>query len=188
MKHTCIVYFITQVFFFTTALNPAIAKLPNMNRPSLSDASNQITTETSRTKTPKEDIRKTVCTKSIRSNFRKGPDTNSPIEYEVLVRGYPLKVIKFIDTWYATEDFEGNIAWISQINVKQNCGAIVSSSSLTSVYFAPSVKSKVILSLQKGFIIHSVECLTPKWCSVKINEKTGWVLKENLWGNVGEPS
>ena len=184
MKQICIVYFITQVFFFNTSL----AKLPNTNRPSLSDVSSQITTQSSHKKTPNDDTRKTVCTKSIRSNFRKGPDTNSPIEYEVLIRGYPLKVIKFIDTWYATEDFEGNIAWISQINVKQNCGAIVSSSNLTSVYFAPSVKSKVIISLQKGFIIHSVECLTQKWCSVKINEKTGWVLKENLWGNVGDGS
>ena len=184
MKLICIVYFITQVFFFNTSF----ARLPNANRPSLNDASTQITTQNSRSKTIKEDIRKTVCTKSIRSNFRKGPDTNSPIEYEILIRGYPLKVIKFIDTWYATEDFEGNIAWISQINVKQNCGAIVASSSLTSVYFTPSVKSKVIISLQKGFIIHKVECLTPKWCSVQINEKTGWVLKENLWGNVGETS
>jgi len=100
------------------------------------------------------------------------------------VRGYPLKVIKFIDTWYATEDFEGNIAWISQINVKEHCGVIVSSVGLSFVYFSPSAKAKILMSLQRGFIVHSVECFTKEWCSVKIGEKTGWMLRENLWGNI----
>jgi SH3-like domain-containing protein len=69
--------------------------------------------------------REIVCTKSFRSNFRKGPSTNFPIAYEILIRGYPLQVIKYVDTWYAVEDFEGTIAWISEINIKKTCGAII---------------------------------------------------------------
>ncbi len=185
MKVTCIIYFITQVFFFNTMQHFAFAGSVSTNQPSLSDVASQITSKSS-AKKPINDRRETVCTKSIRSNFRKGPDVASPVQYEVLVRGYPLKVIKFADTWYATEDFEGNVAWISQINIKKNCGAIVVNPALTFVYFSPSVKSKVILSLQKGFIIHTVECLNAKWCSVKINEKTGWILKEHIWGKLSE--
>ncbi len=183
MKHRCIIYFITQVFFFTALQHISTAQSVNLNQPSLSDVSSRIKSKSLIKKSANDD-RETICTKSIRSNFRKGPDTASPIEYEVLVRGYPLKVIKFIDTWYATEDFEGNVAWISQINTKKNCGAIVVNPTLTFVYFSPSVKSKVILSLQKGFIIHTIECFNRNWCSVKINEKTGWILRENIWGNI----
>lgn len=179
-----IIYFITQAFFFG---GQSLAKV-KINQPSLGDLARHVESDSNQNSSVKKqakhvnDARKVVCTKSIRSNFRKGPDVTSPVQYEILVRGYPLRVIKFIDTWYATEDFEGNIAWISQINVKEHCGAIVNSTGLTFVYFSPLVKSKVLMSLQRGFIIHSVECLTEEWCSVKIDEKTGWVLKENLWG------
>ena len=176
-----IIYFITQGFFLEMSVFfPKIvyARVETASQPSL------VVKNVKNGAVYKEDLRKTVCTKSMRSNFRKGPDINSPVEYEVLVRGYPLKVIKFIDTWYATEDFEGNIAWISQINVKENCGAVVKVNGLAFVYFYPSVNSKIVMSLERGFIIRNVECFTKEWCLVMIDDRTGWVLRSEIWGNV----
>ena len=190
MKRILFIYFITQVFFFTTSV---LGQKVEINSPSLDDLivsienqyqENKIKKQTKKTQLNASDSRETVCTKSFRSNFRKGPNTTFPVEYEILVRGYPLKVIKYVDSWYAVEDFEGVISWISEINVKKNCGAMVKTPGLAFVYLKPSKDAKVMLSLERGFIIHELECWTQEWCRVTVENKKGWMQMQDLWGNL----
>ena len=161
-------FLITQAFFsFAQAftLDDAITKIENEQK-----TKNGV------------DERKIVCTKSFHSNFRKGPDINFPIEYEILKSGYPLRVIKYADTWYAVEDFEGRMAWVGAVNVKAKCGAIVKSGGFASVFFMPNVKSKILFSLERGYILNNINCQTDLWCEVLINKTRGWIQKKDVWG------
>lgn len=179
-------HLITQVFFFeltaqSSSLDDVISAIEKQVIPNQRHKGQNKSSEITKNK---YDDRKTVCTKSFRSNFRKGPGINFPIEYEILRSGYPLKVIKNVDTWYAVEDFEGRIAWLGSINVRSKCGAIISKGGFTSIYFAPSTKSKILFSVEKGYIINELECQTAKWCLVTIQNTTGWILKNDIWGNI----
>lgn len=183
--------FITQVFFFlnysTLAENVKVEvhSLDDIIAFIEKDEKMQKSKESKKSvKSMDNDSRATVCTKSYHSNLRKGADVNFPVHYEILIKDYPLKVIKYIDTWYAIEDFEGEVAWISEINVKKKCGAIVKSYGLIPMYFRPEVQSKVLILLERGSIIKEIECISPEWCRVKINKQTGWVEKKHLWGNI----
>ena len=162
MKIYFIFFLITQGFFsnaFAITLDDAISKAENVEV-------------------------KFVCTKSVHANFRKGPDVKFPIEYQILKSGYPLKVIRYADTWYAVEDFEGRIAWIGGVNIRAKCGGIIKNAGLSSVYFMPNVKSKILFSLEKGYILSQIECFTPEWCEVKIKNVRGWIQKKDVWGGV----
>lgn len=183
MTLSILFYFITQGFFFEAIARPS----------SLDDIIAGIEKQVSPVKNKgmggkdpqlDNDGRKVVCTRSFRSNFRKGPSINFPVEYEILKSGYPLRVIKNVDTWYATEDFEGRIAWLGSVNVRSKCGAIVSKGGFAPVYFTPNTKSKILFSLERGYIITEIECQTEKWCSVAIKNTRGWIKKDNVWGNI----
>jgi SH3-like domain-containing protein len=169
MRFCFIFFLITQGFFFNT------------NALTLDDAIKNIENTGSK-KNDTKDVKKFVCTKSFHSNFRKGPDVNFPIEYEILKSGYPLKVLKYADTWYAVEDFEGRIAWVGSVNVRGRCGAIVKNGGFASVYFMPEVKSKILFSLEKGFILNEIECFTEEWCQIRIKNTKGWIQKKDVWG------
>ena len=71
MRFYFIFFLITQGFFFNT------------NALTLDDAIKNIENTGSK-KNDTKDVKKFVCTKSFHSNFRKGPDVNFPIEYEIL--------------------------------------------------------------------------------------------------------
>jgi SH3-like domain-containing protein len=187
MKYFIPIILITQALFYSSAFSGNV----QVDSPSLDDILSSIDEQSQKKMADKYknapkiiNNREIVCTKSFRSNFRKGPSTNFPIAYEILIRGYPLQVIKYVDTWYAVEDFEGTIAWISEINIKKTCGAIIKTHGLTPVYIKPSQQAKIILSLERGFIIHNLECLTKEWCEVEVNNTKGWITKENLWGKL----
>lgn len=168
MRIYFVFFLITQAFFsklYALTLDDAISNVQTFNTPNKD-----------------KDAGKIVCTKSFHSNFRKGPDINFPIEFEILKSGYPLKVLKYADTWYAVEDFEGRIAWVGRVNIRAKCGGIVKSQGFSSVYFMPNVNSKMLFSLEKGYILHNIECITEKWCKLKIKNKIGWIEKQNVWG------
>ncbi len=191
MKYFIAIILITQALFYNAFCYNALAGEVKVESPSLDDILSSIEEQSQKKIAEKQKTthkmannREIICTKSFRSNFRKGPGTTFPIAYEILVRGYPLQVIKYVDTWYATEDFEGTIAWISEINIKKNCGVIVKTHGLTPVYIKPSLKTKVILSLERGFIIDAIECLTKQWCEVEVNNTKGWIQKEHIWGEL----
>ncbi|MFT4967569.1 MAG: SH3-like domain-containing protein [Candidatus Deianiraeaceae bacterium] len=184
MKILLLIIFITQVFFCNTYA-------VEFDSPSLEDVISSINRViNTQDAESKPDISRNknmevVCTKSFHSNFRKGPGTSFPIKFEILVRGYPLKVIKYVDTWYAVEDVDGEVVWVSQINIKKSCGVIVKASGLAFMYIQPARTSKVIMSLERGLIINDLECFGA-WCQVQINKQTGWIERENLWGNVSK--
>lgn len=128
-------------------------------------------------------LEKYICTKTNHSNFRKGPGTKFPIEHKIMVPNYPLLVLKEADSWFGVQDFEGTVAWVSQINIKNSCGAIVKTPSVTFAYFHPSKEAKIVFSLQKGYIIPELQC-TLDWCKANIKNKTVWIQRTNLWGKL----
>lgn len=193
MKIQLILFFKWQVFFWFFAKNVLALQITN---PSIDDIISSIEVEERKTehsvitvkekpkvKKIEDDNLEIICTKTNHSNFRKGPDIKFPIEYKLLIVGYPLKVLKSIQGWYGVEDFDGVVAWISEINVKKKCGAIVKNPALAFVYLYPSENEKIIFSLERGFVINNIECFE-KWCKVKIQNKVGWILKSDLWGKL----
>lgn len=201
MKHYSAMFFKWQVFFWCSFGWFLVQNVNavEISSPSLEDIIASIHIEEkpeqnqNTRSTPKEQPSSTpyimddkleiICTKTNHSNLRKAPGTKFPIEYKVLVSGYPFKVVKTVSGWYGVEDFEGEVSWISEINIKKKCGAIVQNPALTFVYLHPSLESKVMLSLERGFIVHNIECFG-EWCEVKIQNKTGWMEKKDLWGNL----
>jgi SH3-like domain-containing protein len=119
------------------------------------------------------------CTKNSNVNFRNGPSVKFAIIYKVFKKGYPVKVIELMDSWFAVEDFKGDKMWVSSVNLTSKCGKIVKKQA--EIKLTPNNAAPIIATLEEGFIIHEVKC-HKKWCEVKMQTKKGWVLKDELWG------
>lgn len=124
---------------------------------------------------------KFLCTKSNNVNFRNGPGQQFAIIYKVFKKDYPVKIINTVEGWHAVEDFRGDKMWVSVVNLSSKCGKIVKNGKNAEVKIQPDENSITLMVLEGGFILEKITCYE-RWCQVSINNKLGWILKENIWG------
>lgn len=121
-----------------------------------------------------------LCSKSQNINARNGPSIKFAIIYKIAKKGYPLKVIEKVDHWFAVQDFKQDKMWISSSNLTSKCGKIIKMNHKAEVKMKPDLNSQTILFLEQGFVINKIHCYQT-WCSVKVSNKKGWILKSDLW-------
>ena len=119
--------------------------------------------------------------KNKKVNVRYGPSSESPIKYIYKKINLPLKVIDKKENFRRIEDHKKNSGWIHISQLKKSKSLITTSQKI--LFKNPTKYSKPLAKLDKGRLLLVKEC-KKNWCIVKTDQFSGWISKNNIWGNI----
>ena len=117
--------------------------------------------------------------KNNKVNVRYGPSLDYPVKFVYKKINYPVKLIDKKDNFRRIIDYKKNSGWIHISQLKKSNSIIILEDKI--LFKKASKFSKPIIKLQKGRLVIVKKCLS-KWCKVKVNEYTGWIKSDNVWG------
>jgi len=121
--------------------------------------------------------------RAAETNVRSGPGQNYPIKFTFKLRGLPVRVISEYDNWNEIEDFEGQSGWVTQsLLTKKRTLLVRINKGFTNMHSKPSEKSRVIYRLENNVVGDYLKCVD-SWCGIKVENKKGWVAKEDIFGD-----
>ena len=119
--------------------------------------------------------------KNNKVNVRYGPGFDYPIKFIYKKKFLPIKVIDKKENFRRIIDHKKNSGWIHISQLKKSKSLITTS---PKILFKKSTKySKPIAKLDKGRLIMVKKC-EKNWCNIKTEKFTGWIVKNNVWGNI----
>jgi SH3-like domain-containing protein len=120
--------------------------------------------------------------RSNETNIRSGPGSNYPIKFTFKLRNLPVRIVSEYDNWCEIEDYEGSRGWVAQnLITKKRHLMTFSKKNIIDIHAKKNEASKVIFHLENYVIGEYLKC-EDSWCSLKINDKKGWVLASDLYG------
>ena len=119
--------------------------------------------------------------KNNKVNVRYGPDLNSPIKYIYKKKFLPVKVIDKKENFRRIIDIKNNSGWIHTSQLSKRKSFILLEDQL--LFAKPTKYSKPILKIAKGRLLLIKKC-KKKWCRVKTQNYLGWIITNNIWGNI----
>jgi hypothetical protein len=130
-----------------------------------------------------EEVNYFASLRSSETNVRSGPGSNYPIKFSYKLRNIPVKIVSEYDNWYEIQDYEGEKGWVMQsLITKKRFLMTYSNNKIIDLYSKKNTNSKIIYHLENYVIGEYIDCENI-WCQIKINEKKGWVLSKDLFGN-----
>ena len=114
-------------------------------------------------------------------NLRQGPSGDYPIKIFYTKKYLPVLVFDSSDNYRKIRDHENNTGWIHVSQLSRKKAALVSSDQMI-MFKNSTIFSKPLVVLEKGRHCLVLKCES-EWCKVKTGKYSGWVKKENLWGN-----
>ena len=115
-------------------------------------------------------------------NLRLGPSFDYPIKIVYKKKYLPVLVQDKSDNFRKIKDHESNTGWIhiSQLSRKQSALNIKKNSL---IFVKPEIYSKPIVKMEIGRLVLIKKC-NIKWCKIKTDKYSGWVMKKTLWGKI----
>ncbi len=115
------------------------------------------------------------------TNLRQGPSFDYPIKIFYKKKYLPVLVLDSSDNFRKIRDHENNTGWlhISQLSKKK---AVLANSKQVIMFKNSTIFSAPQVVLEKGRLCLILKC-NDEWCKIKVDKYSGWVKKENLWGN-----
>lgn len=120
---------------------------------------------------------------SLRSgevNMRTGPGEQYPIDWVLLRRAMPVKIVAEFGHWRKIEDFDGTVGWVHQNLLTGKRTVVVTGEERTLRSEATAWSAPVAL-LEPGVIAEILEC-EPSWCEVATDGVRGWIRRSDVWG------
>ena len=114
-------------------------------------------------------------------NLRQGPSKDYPVKIFYKKKYLPVLVFDSSDNYRKVRDHENNTGWIhvSQLSQKK---AALSNIDRVVMFKNSTIFSTPLAVLEKGRLCLILKC-NDEWCKIKTGKYSGWVKKENLWGN-----
>lgn len=130
-----------------------------------------------------------VSLKSDRVNMRNGPGTDYPTGWVYRRAGLPLEIIKEFEGWRQVRDADSATGWVLQSFLSGRRTALVqpwerkpdAPSPMVSVFDSDSTKSKIVANVEAGVIANLHAC-DGRWCRVTIEQFSGYIEQNKLWG------
>lgn len=126
-----------------------------------------------------------VSLKSNKVNVRRGPSTDQSIVWVFARAGLPVEIIAESENWRRVRDSEGADGWVFHSLLSGRRTALVSpwvkDNTAVSLHRSRSTGSRVVAQLQPGVIGDVVEC-DGRWCELTIDDYSGYVEQDKLWG------
>ena len=118
--------------------------------------------------------------KKSKVNVRYGPSLESPIKYIYKKINLPIKQIDKKENFRRIIDHKKNSGWIHISQLKKSNSLITTSKKI--LFRKPTKYSKPLAKLDSGRLLLIKKC-EKNWCNVKTEQFSGWVDKNNVWGN-----
>ena len=119
--------------------------------------------------------------KNNKVNVRYGPGFDYPVKYIYKKKYLPIKVIDKKENFRRIIDFKNNSGWIHTSQLKKSKSFILLENQI--LFSKPTKYSKPILKIAKGRLLLVKKCKI-KWCRVKTENYLGWIMTDNVWGNI----
>ena len=121
-----------------------------------------------------------VMLKNSKVNVRYGPSFEYPIKYVYIKKYLPIKVIDKKENFRRIIDHKKNSGWIHISQLKKSNSLITTSNKI--LFRKPTIYSKPLAKLDTGRLLLIKKC-EKNWCNVKTDQFSGWIDKNNVWGN-----
>ena len=118
--------------------------------------------------------------KNNKVNVRYGPSFDYPIKYIYKKISLPVQQIDKKENFRRVIDHKKNTGWIHISQLKKSKSLITTSVKI--LFKKPTKYSKPISKLDIGRLLLIQKC-EKSWCNVKTEKFSGWIDKNNIWGN-----
>ena len=115
-------------------------------------------------------------------NLRQGPSEDYPVKIFYKKKYLPVLVFDSSDNYRKIKDHENNTGWIHVSQLSRKKAALVNVDKIV-MFKNPTIFSKPLVILEKGRLCLVSKC-KDNWCKIKTDKYSGWIKKENLWGNL----
>ncbi len=131
--------------------------------------------------------------KSSEVNVRKGPNARYKIEWVFKKKGEPVEVIAQFEHWNRIRDVTGDEGWVKSVMLSKKRTAVIispltnkqhknsNSKYLVNIHRKPDNSSIIFGKIETSKRVNLDEC-HKQWCKIKVNDISGWVEKQFLWG------
>jgi SH3-like domain-containing protein len=123
--------------------------------------------------------------KADKVNVRKGPSTDQAIVWVFARAGLPVEVIAESDNWRRVRDSTGAAGWVFHSLLSGRRTALISpwvkDGKTVPLYRSKSTSASVVAKLQPNVLANIVSC-DGKWCEISVDDYSGYVQQELLWG------
>ncbi len=114
-------------------------------------------------------------------NLRQGPSFDYPVKIFYKKKYLPVLVQDTSDNFRKIKDHENNTGWIHRSQLSKKKAALTSGDKVI-MFKNATLFSKPLAVLEKGRLCLVSKC-KDDWCKIKVEKYSGWVKKQNLWGN-----
>ena len=119
--------------------------------------------------------------KNNKVNVRYGPSFDYPIKYIYKKIQLPVQLIDKKENFRRIIDHKKNSGWIHISQLRKSKSLITTSSKI--LFKKPTKYSKPLAKLDSGRLLLIKKC-EKNWCYVNTDNFSGWINKENVWGNI----
>jgi len=119
--------------------------------------------------------------KNNKVNVRYGPSFDHPIKYIYKKIQLPVQLIDKKENFRRIIDHKKNSGWIHISQLRKSKSLITTSSKI--LFKKPTKYSKPLAKLESGRLLLIKKC-EKNWCYVYTDKFSGWINKENVWGNI----
>ena len=114
-------------------------------------------------------------------NLRQGPSKDYPVKIFYKKKYLPVLIQDSSYNYRKIRDHENNTGWIHISQLSKKKAALIYEDQVT-IFKNSTVFSAPLVILEKGRLCLILKC-NDEWCKIKVDKYSGWVKKENLWGN-----
>jgi len=126
-----------------------------------------------------------VSLKSDRINVRAGPGQDHRVSWIFAKAGLPVEITAEYENWRRIRDSEGAEGWVFHSLLSGRRTAIVAPWSkkddTVALRRAPSADGGLAALIEPKVLVDLNEC-DGTWCRVSVNNVTGWLPQDQLWG------
>jgi SH3-like domain-containing protein len=115
-------------------------------------------------------------------NLRQGPSFDYPVKIFYKKKYLPVLVQDTYDNFRKIKDHENNTGWIHRSQLSKKKVALTLDDKVV-MFKNSTIFSKPLVVLEKGRLCLISKC-KGDWCKIKVEEYSGWVKKQMLWGNL----
>ena len=118
--------------------------------------------------------------KNNKVNVRYGPSFDYPIKYIYKKIQLPVQLIDKKENFRRIIDHKKNSGWIHISQLRKSKSLITTSTKI--LFKKPTKYSKPLAKLSTGRLLLIKKC-EKNWCNIKTDNFSGWIDKNNIWGN-----
>jgi len=119
--------------------------------------------------------------KNNKVNVRYGPSFDYPIKYIYKKIQLPVKLIDKKENFRRIIDHKKNSGWIHVSQLKKSKSLISTSAKI--LFKKPTKYSKPLAKIEKGRLLLVNKC-EKNWCNIETEKFSGWIEKNNIWGEI----